>query len=431
MTTSNPARFRLAAPLVALSVLASLCAPAASRADDDAKPDGDAKRPFQSFMRVVDVDDHTIRLDMAVRLYAPKTGDGPTIALTGAIHIADESFYTLAQQYLDSQDLVLFEGVGMDHDRGDEKTPAGRIAKTRREMRYVAVMLERYHRLTETYPPSLAALIEKVGEYNAVKKARLKRAAVDAWKNKLAYEKTDDGYTLRSLGADGQPGGEEHDADIAFADLPQLTDDEINNYGGVQNDLAEALGLVFQLNAFDTGKANYRNSDLSIEQVQARLADGGGVQGQASIMLKALDGGSVVAQIMKLGIGLIKASPRMQVTVKLMLMEMLREAGDDITQMRGVPKSMQRLLKVIIDDRNQHVVDDLKKELAADKSSRTIAVWYGAGHMKDLEERLIDQLGYRPVGGFWLPAITMDLDEAGVTKQELEATRAMMKRMMR
>lgn len=387
--------------------------------------------PSGSYMRIVDVDDDTMRLDMAVRLFVPKDGQGPTIALAAAIHVADPSFYDAAQLYLDAQDLVLFEGVGMRHQVA--QTPAEKAAKTKSDMRYVAVMLERYKLLMAEYPPSLDALTAKVGEFTRVKQARLKRAAVDEWGRKLRYERDNGAYLLTSLGADRRAGGEGADADIAFADLPPLTRAEIEDRGGIQNSIAEALGLTFQLNAFDTGGPNYRNSDLSIAALNERIAAEGG---DLRVVTGMMDGTTFAARFITGALRIIRANPKLQTGVKVVLMETLREVGDDLTKMRGVPRNLQSLMKVLLHDRNQKVVDDLKAELAKGDAKkggagRTIAVWYGAGHMMDLETRLTEQLSYRHAGGFWLPAMTIRLDEAGVTRSEVQVMRALVKQALK
>ncbi len=405
-----------------------------------------------SYMRVVDADENTVRLDMAVRFFTPVDGIGPTIALASAIHIADAKFYELAQHYLDSQDLVLFEGVGPGHEKGDA-TPAARIEQTREHLRTVAIMLERYKVVKSEYPPSLDALVKTVREHDALKGVRLERATRDGWGRAIQYERGDK-PALISLGADAKAGGEGENADIAFSDQPPLKKAELTPGGGIQGDLADALGLTFQLNRFDTGKPNYRNADMTMEQLQARMKETGGDMGA---MLKMMDGSSMMAGVLKLGLGLIKNSPQMQATLKVLLGEMLRDMGDDISKIKGVPKSMQALMRTLIDDRNQTVIDELKKELAEkplavsreplaqDKQTpaaqnseprtqnsepRTIAVWYGAGHMKDLEKRLMEQLHYQPAGGFWLPAITTDLSTTGMSRQEFTKLRETMQRMM-
>lgn len=47
----------------------------------------------------------------------------------------------------------------------------------------------------------------------------VKKVPEDAWKRPLLYTAERDGYSLRSLGSDGQPGGEDHAADLDAKDL--------------------------------------------------------------------------------------------------------------------------------------------------------------------------------------------------------------------
>lgn len=382
----------------------------------------------KTYMRVVDVDDNTLRLDMAFRIFAPADGAGPTIMLGSAIHIADESFYELAQQTLDAQDLILFEGVG--HHEQDEDTPAAKVQRTKDHLRAAAIAIERYKDGFKEYPASLAALLKAVGEQSKVKQSRVQRVTVDAWNRPIVYAKTTTGFTLISHGADGKPGGDAFDGDLTFADQKPLTRAEITSKGGLQGDLADALGLTFQLSAFDTDKKNYRNSDMPMAAIQDRAKEGGG---DANVLVSMMQGSGLMGGIVKIGLSFIRASPRMQGTMKVMMMEMLQQVGDDMTKMKQVPENMKALLKVLIEDRNQIVINDLKKELAkkdAKDAPQSIAVWYGAGHMKDLEARLVKQLNYKPVATFWLPAITTDLKSAGMTRTDLNATRAMLQRML-
>jgi hypothetical protein len=383
------------------------------------------------YMRVVDVDDQTIRLDLAFRIFAPADGKGPTIILGGAVHIADESFYELAQGYFDAQDLVLFEGVGAGHEKPDD-SPAAKVLRTGDHLRGIAIMLERYKAGFKEYPASLPVLIKAVGEQSRVKRQRLERATIDAWGHPIVYTKTEAGFTLISRGADGKPGGDKLDADVDFARQEPLTKDEISNKGGIQGDLADALGLTFQLHAYDTGKRNYRNSDMTLAAIEERAKAGGG---DAGSLVSMMDGSGLMAGIVKVGLAFIRASPRMQGTMKVMMTEMLTQMGEDMTKMKQIPPQMQALMKVLIEDRNQIVVNDLKKEIAKAAAGeagapQSIGVWYGAGHMKDLESRVVAQLGYKPVASFWLPAITTDITKAGMTKADLASTRAMLQRML-
>ncbi len=378
-----------------------------------------------SYMRTVNVDENVMRLDMAARTFVPIKGNGPTITLVAAIHIGDKDFYNLAQLWLDAQDLVLFEGVGDEHMRMDPDSDAYRIEKTRRSIRHTAIMLERYKRLKKQYPATLAELVSTVAEYDAIKGARLQRATKDGWSQPLRYKVSNGAFKLFSLGADNKRGGKKTNQDLHLTDQKALTKQEIDPQGktGIQADMAAALGLAFQLHAFDTGKPNYKNSDLTVDQLKQRMAKSGA---DLKPLMGMMDGSSMLAGLLKVGLGFIRSNPRMQTMVKIMLMETLSQYGDDIGKMKGVPASMQTMLKVLIEDRNQAVMDDLKKELAKKKPAGSIGVWYGAGHMRDLEIRMREQLKYRPAGQFWLPAITIDLNQAGISKQELEGMRKML-----
>ncbi len=207
----------------------------------------------------------------------------------------------------------------------------------------------------------------------------------------------------------------------------------------IQHTLASALGLVFQLAAIDYNRPHFHNSDVTIVQLQRLLAghaaggadDGvrgsGGGQGSEEFqeLLGVMDGSSVLGTLLHAGIKLIGSSPKLRAVTKIVLIETLGGMTGDMSAIRGMPPEMQRLLEVIILERNKVVIADLRKALAAAKSARSISVFYGAGHMADLEKRLRSELGYRPKGETWLKAMTVDLRETGLSAVELQAMRAM------
>jgi hypothetical protein len=66
-----------------------------------------------------------------------------------------------------------------------------------------------------------------------------------------------------------------------------------------------------------------------------------------------------------------------------------------------------RLKQLIIDDRDQYVMDRLREILAKPSGHRHIALFYGAGHMPGMERRL-RAMGYQPAGPMhWVDAITV------------------------
>lgn len=202
----------------------------------------------------------------------------------------------------------------------------------------------------------------------------------------------------------------------------------------IQHTMATSLGLVFQLSAIDYDRPHYTNSDLTIPQLQALLSGdaGGGTPGSGTKasqefqqLLQVMDGSSFLGTLMHVGLKFIGSSPKLQAMTKVLLVETLGRLEGDVSQMKGVPPEIQRLLTVIIQERNKVVIDDLKAQLRGSRPPRSIAVFYGAGHMADMEKRLRGELGYRPDGEMWLTAISVNTREAGLSKTELDAMRSL------
>lgn len=70
----------------------------------------------------------------------------------------------------------------------------------------------------------------------------------------------------------------------------------------------------------------------------------------------------------------------------------------------GLGETIERIL---IDDRNAEVIEVLRDEVVDGK--RHIGIFYGAGHMEDLEKRLLSEFGLRCESVEWLPAWNLQL----------------------
>lgn len=206
----------------------------------------------------------------------------------------------------------------------------------------------------------------------------------------------------------------------------------------MQAALAKSLGLVFQLDAIDYNRPNFVNSDLSILEIQRIMLNDPeavpappGAKGRSDpsfdFLLQIMDGSSLIGGLFKLGIEYIGTDPQLQAVSKLTLIETLGRIKGDFSQMRGLPPGMQRLVKVLIEARNQRVVDDLKTELKALPRSRSIGVFYGTGHMEDMEKRVTRQLNYRPDGDVWLTAFSVDIRKTGMSPYELQMMQNLVK----
>lgn len=206
----------------------------------------------------------------------------------------------------------------------------------------------------------------------------------------------------------------------------------------MQSALAQSLGLVFQLDAIDYDRTNFINSDLSILQIQRLMLGDNeavpappGVKGRSDpsfeFLLQIMDGSSFLGSIFKMGVQLIGSSPQLQAITKLTLIETLGQIKGDFSEMRGLPPDMKRLVKVLIEARNQNVVDDLKTEFKAVPRPGSIAVFYGTGHMEDMEKRITRELHYRPDGEIWLTAFSVDARKTGLSPSQLQMVRNIVK----
>ncbi|MBI5802907.1 MAG: hypothetical protein HZA92_19570 [Verrucomicrobia bacterium] len=209
----------------------------------------------------------------------------------------------------------------------------------------------------------------------------------------------------------------------------------------LQKDLAGSLGLVFQLEAIDYARTNFRNSDLSVQELRDLMDKDDEPAAPDSPkekrkneafeqLLKAMDGNSMFGALLKAGFRLVGGNPKLQAMTKLALIEALGGIRGDISKMKSLPEDMQRLMEVLIHTRNDAVLRDLRVELRRATPPASISIFYGAGHMDDLERRVRREFGYRAESDLWLAAFTVDYAKAGLSVIEATLLRTMVQRQM-
>lgn len=369
----------------------------------------------EPFMRVVDSDDGMqSALETAIRTYRPRAGNGPVVHLVAAIHIGDAGFYHTLQAILDAQDLVLFEGVGAHGEGGvDPSRDVVRASVTRARAEYLASILARTGDDADALPASLDDLVQN----DESRAALLESLRHDAWDRPFTLGSVEgaDGRTtvyIASLGADGKPGGEGLDADIVVS--PSFLPDPPTpgpRGQGIQQQLADALGLTFQLSGMNSDPPNWRNSDMSVEQVMQRMEEIG-VEGEGEMLFSVLAGEGILGKLAGFALKLVGSSPVLRETVKMMLIDTLARA-DELMAIQ--PGAMAKLMIVILEDRNAVVLEDVRSVIENEPDVQTLAVIYGAGHLASLERSLIDEFGYEPVGTIWVAAMRADLGVLGVS----------------
>tara|TARA_Y100001934_G_scaffold250123_2_gene312162 strand:- start:2931 stop:4001 length:1071 start_codon:yes stop_codon:yes gene_type:complete len=229
-----------------------------------------------------------------------------------------------------------------------------------------------------------------------------------------------------------------------FETIRSMSAQEDAEAGNLQVELARALKLAFQLSAISYDKPNYRNSDLSVEAMQrilmgppskgpAKPAPEGQERGDESLtkLMQLMQGEGFLGKLVIMGVQIIASNPHLQAVTKLTFVETLGRVRGDLAKAHAMPPELARLFEVIIHSRNQKVVDDVIDELRKKSPPKSIAVFYGAGHMDDLERRLREELNYKPKGDTWLPALKVDLKEGGISKFQLQMIRFMVQQQMR
>ncbi len=213
---------------------------------------------------------------------------------------------------------------------------------------------------------------------------------------------------------------------------------ETNAGYSMQTELAKSLGLVFQLDAINYDRTNFLNSDLSVFDIQKLMLNdpdavpaAPGEPGRSDPTLDALlhimDGSSFLGSIFKWIVHYIGTDPQLQATTKFMLVEALGGMTGDFSEMHGLPPDMQHLLKVLVVARNKNVLEDLKTESAIVPANGSIAIFYGTGHMANLEKGLVGELHYRPDGELWFTAFSVDMRKTGLSPSEIQWMRGLIK----
>jgi hypothetical protein len=144
-----------------------------------------------------------------------------------------------------------------------------------------------------------------------------------------------------------------------------------------------------------------------------------GEEGKANVsfdvLLKIMDGSSFLGSLFKAGLEVIGSSPELRGMAKLTMIEAVGRLKGDLTDIQGLPPDWKRLIQVLIQARNEHLLGDLRAELRKIPAGGSIAVFYGAGHMDDLEKRVTGGLHYRAVEEKWLTAFSVDLRQSGIS----------------
>ena len=123
----------------------------------------------------------------------------------------------------------------------------------------------------------------------------------------------------------------------------------------------------------------------------------------------------------------IGVSQTLSTAVKVVLLDQLANADE----MMGSVEGLEAMEQVIIEDRNRIVLEDLKRIMEHEPNVKTVAIFYGAGHMASMERCMVNEFGFRPEGDTWTAAMRVDPRAAGLTKSQVQSMREWMTRSIR
>jgi hypothetical protein len=172
-----------------------------------------------------------------------------------------------------------------------------------------------------------------------------------------------------------------------------------NPLSALQNAMKDLLELEYQLTGIDYTKKNFTHADLSPEQFSQSMKDKG--ESFWTIFMRLMAAG-MVEQANNPGkaneIDLVMAlfDHDRAIKLKRIMAEEFSDLDTIMTAFNGPDGS------TLITERNKAALKVLGQQIAAGK--KKIAIFYGGGHMPDMEPRAIAEFHLKPDGQEWLEA---------------------------
>ena len=180
----------------------------------------------------------------------------------------------------------------------------------------------------------------------------------------------------------------------------------------LQNFMGEKLDLEFQLDIVNYGAKNFVHADMTPKQFAKRQKARG--ENMLTIMfnsfqqeMAAKKKGGGAEQISTLELLRALLSPNFAVEMKYIFAKQFQ-------QMERVAAGLDdEEGSVILTERNDVALNVLKKELAS--GHKKIGIFYGAAHLPDMKEKMVEDFGYKHTGTKWI--VAWDLPKRVVQKK--------------
>lgn len=347
---------------------------------------------MESYIQVdSDCQSGMITLQTAVHTLVPPDSSRPVVKLVGVIHIGTPDYYNALQPLLDSCECVLFECV----DKVEVDQPS--ISAD-----YDAVLRSNSDKMYR-FAAGMGQIYQKQGRWPNIDEL-LKQCEADK-----------DFFSLRLLRQSrlnhrGQPFRTEGSNVIdpsgvsgSFSACPFTTPSPEQE--NIIKDIAHLTELTPQGNAIRYDRPHFQWCDLTFQEIyetaqthQMSTEESDKVRSAEAMMR----GDSAEFYFLKSAIFLLNSFSVGKEQIKRQLITLLAKEGE---------KNAAQENLLIIDARNDHIIAQLNRLPYGLKS---VAVFYGAAHMADIEEKLC-RAGYRCTDSQWFNAIACTQRSSEIT----------------
>lgn len=171
-----------------------------------------------------------------------------------------------------------------------------------------------------------------------------------------------------------------------------------NPIAAMQKGMQSVLGLEFQLEHVDYTKKNFIHADMSPSEFAESMTENDEsvskyairAIGQSMAMQSAGKGGDSVGMLMAM------FSSNKELRMRRSFAKQIKDMETGMVIFKGRDGS------TIIEKRNGKCMEVLEREIAAGK--RNLAIFYGAGHLPDMQRRLVSDFQAKRGGQTWLEA---------------------------
>jgi hypothetical protein len=351
---------------------------------------GDEPAPYT---RIIEDSPRHFRIEVAWRHFQA-TGK-PDVWLSGMVHDGSPDFFVKVEELLKTQPLVLLENDNSDipEPPGPSATVDEKKAWTKKALQFLGELVEGYHHEFKVFPDSFDSVLYALDP--ASEWAFDMRACMtDGWGHPIAYQKTNDGYSVHSAGD-----GSGNDPALTVVHTANWSWTTINEDRVKDTD---SLGLLDQSNGgltFD--HPNFYFCDMLVSEynrrVQAASRDRSTPYFIAQDAPNAFDEKKYPHDMQVRRFRILEASGVPHIH------EVMDPAGED---------------HVTLIERNDVVWAEVSRRIA---ESQPVCILYGAAHLYDLEQRLVRQEGYSPIGTQWMTVFEADLSNSKITDAEIAA----------